>query len=134
MSNLNLFTSKPNLKNIILPIDQILAEQKESNNSWQDLSDVTSTLLSDNQIDYVSSASSEKNATSWRTIHDYTTRPESCRFQSEQTDYCRLDRNVQWFLLARRNLVHDKTNQAMTSDSDKHLSKDSFSQPIEQTF
>ncbi|CAM4747857.1 unnamed protein product [Rotaria magnacalcarata] len=134
MSNLNLFTSKPNLKNIILPIDQILAEQKESNNSWQDLSDVTSTLLSDNQIDYVSSASSEKNATSWRTIHDYTTRPESCRFQSEQTDYCRLDRNGQWFLLARRNLVHDKTNQAMTSDSDKHLSKDSFSQPIEQTF
>lgn len=134
MSNLNLFGSKSNFNKISLPTDQISTSQQESNDSWHDLSDVTSTLLSDNQIDYLSPISSEKNSTSWQTVHDYATITKSYRLNGEPNSYCRLDRTGQWLLLSRRDLRNDDTSCPMTTDNNKYESKDSLSQPVEHTF
>ncbi|CAF3445896.1 unnamed protein product [Rotaria sp. Silwood1] len=130
MSDLNTFSTKSNLKKL----DKIYIDQKCLNDAWQDLSDVTSTCIFDDQNLEILSLSNEKNTNSWQTINDYKIIPKSYSFDNEQTDYCRLDRHGHWLLLSPQRPFHNDTNKPITYDNNQHVSKDSISQHIEHTF
>jgi hypothetical protein len=105
-------------------LNKILFDQQYSNNSWQDLFDITSTLIFENENLQISS-SNTNNTYSWQTFKDYKTIPKSYGFNDEYTGYCRLDRDGHWLLLSPPSLLHkDK----------KSLSNDSISQETEPTF
>ncbi|CAF0924460.1 unnamed protein product [Rotaria sordida] len=135
MSDLNLFSTKSDLKKNLLSINKFSIDQQQySNDVRQDLSDVTSIFIFDDQNLEISSLSNEKTTNSWQTIHNYKTISKSYDFDSERADYCRLDRHGHWLLLPSPRPFHDDTNKTITYDNNKYLSKDSISQQIEHTF
>ncbi len=116
MSDFNLFSSKTDFKKLLFTTKKFPIEQE----SWQDLSGVSSTLIFDTE-----------NTNSWQTINDYTTIPKS---YGEQMGYCRLDRGGQWLLLSPPPLLQKDTTKVVTYYDNKRLSRDSILQENEHTF
>jgi hypothetical protein len=111
-----------------IDLEKFRFDQQYSNNLWEDLFGITSTLIFDNQNPQisVSSSSSSSNKNSWESFKAYTTIPKTHGFNDEQTGYCRLDRDGHWLLLSTPPLLHN--------DEKKRSSTNSISQQTEPTF
>jgi hypothetical protein len=107
MSDLNLFSLKTDIKNLLFTTEKFTFNEQYSTNLWQDLPCLTPTSIFDNQI------SDQKNDHSQETDYD---------FNCESNGYCRSDH---WFLLSPPPLLHTDTNQVITYYDNKRLSRDS---------
>ena len=147
MSDVNLFSSKTDVKKLLFTTDKFKFDEQRSNDSWQDLPGVTPTSVLPSLIDQqafqtssISSLSDNRHEVDWETLDEYATVPVSVgatgqAVQKKPTSYCRLDRRGHWLLLPPDALPQKEAPNVVTCHEKKRVLKDGpAKQPAAEIF
>jgi len=146
MSDVNLFSSKTDVKKLLFTTEKFKFNDQCSNDSWQDLPGITPTSVlasfADNQhvqTSSLSSLSDNRNDNDWETLDDYATIPKSYGFNYENISkkparYGRLDRRGHWLLLPPPPLLQSDTKKVVTYYNKKRITRDFNQRQNEEIF